>query len=94
MFVPQGPQEVWAGPLADSEAALMLVNKAETLEVVSASFGLAGGVFTTCRNVSVYDVFGQRTLGYWNSSRYLGRVSPHSAEILRIGCATTALSPD
>ena len=88
VFVPQGPQEVWVGPLANNEAALMLVNKAESLEIVSAPFALSGGVVTTCRNVSVYDVFGQRTLGWWNGTEYRARVNPHSAEIVRVACAT------
>ncbi len=92
VFVPQGMQEVWVGPLAENEAALMLVNKAESLEIVSASFALAGGVFTTCHNVTLYDIFGQRSLGTWNGTEYRATVSPHSAEILRIGCADTSSS--
>ena len=102
VFVPQGPQEVWVGPLADGEAALMLVNKAESLETVAAPFALAGGRFGSgggggggggggaagCSNVSIYDVFGQRSLGFWNGTEMRLRISPHSAEIIRIACVS------
>ena len=97
VFVPQGPQEVWVGPLADGEEALMLVNKAESLETVAAPFALAGARFGSggggggaagCSNVSIYDVFGQRSLGFWNGTEMRLRISPHSAEIIRIACVS------
>lgn len=53
-------QEVWSGPLAGNTAAMMLVNKADALANVAAPFALTGGALGNCRNMSVFDVFGQR----------------------------------
>jgi hypothetical protein len=75
----------------------MLVNKAESLETVAAPFALAGARFGSggggggaagCSNVSIYDVFGQRSLGFWNGTEMRLRISPHSAEIIRIACVS------
>lgn len=65
VFVPAGQHEVWCGPLGQARAALMLVNKGESIATISASFALAGSAFHHCDNVTVFDVFGQRTLGRW-----------------------------
>lgn len=68
----------------------MLVNKGESLVVVNASFALAGAKFapSVCANVSVFDVFGQRPLGGWQAGTFGIPVQPHSAEMIRIDCAT------
>eukprot|EP01052_Picozoa_sp_SAG31_P039759 SAG31_NODE_5584_length_2442_cov_3.322663_2_plen_122_part_00 len=87
VFVPPGyAAEVWVGPLVDDTAALMLVNKGDQLIVVNATFGLAGRHFQGCTNVSVFDVFGQRDLGFWNGTRFGMLVQPHGAEIVKIMC--------
>ena len=86
-FVPPGLREVWVGPLAEGEAAMMFVNKAESLSLINASFALAGPRFAGCHNVTLFDVLGQRELGWWVSGRIGMSVQPHSAEILRLGCA-------
>ena len=85
--MPPGLREVWVGPLAEGEAAMMFVNKAESLSLINASFALAGAKFAGCQNVTLFDVFGQRELGWWASGRIGMGVQPHSAEILRLGCA-------
>ena len=75
------------GRAAEGEAAMMFVNKAESLSLINASFALAGAKFAGCQNVTLFDVFGQRELGWWVSGRIGMSVQPHSAEILRLGCA-------
>jgi hypothetical protein len=87
VFVPPGKAaEVWVSPLADDSAALMLVNKGEQLIIVNASFALAGKAFSGCKNVSVFDVFGQRDLGFWNGTTFGLPVPPHGAEIMKVAC--------
>lgn len=49
--------------MAGGEAAMMLVNKGESLATSNASFLLIGGLFSSCSNVSVFDVLGQRSFG-------------------------------
>eukprot|EP01048_Picozoa_sp_COSAG05_P018183 COSAG05_NODE_2613_length_2837_cov_1.206355_1_plen_580_part_00 len=90
VFVPAGDRELWVGPLAGGHAVMMLVNKGENRAVVNASFALAGTKFTpsACANVSVFDVFGERPLGGWQGGSFGMEVQPHSAEMIRIDCAT------
>jgi hypothetical protein len=89
VFVPAGLREVWIGPLDQGDAAVMLVNKGESIAVVNVSFALAGfvdGAGSCGHNVSVFDVLGQRALGRWQAGGYGMTVQPHSAELVRIGC--------
>lgn len=94
-FVPAGLREVWIGPLDKGEAAVMLVNKGESIAVVNVSFALAGPRFTdggACGGeaVGIFDVFGQRSLGLWQAGSFGMAVQPHSAELLRIGCQSAS----
>ena len=86
VFVPGGVTEVWSGPLANGCAAVMLVNKGDSLSVTMASFALVfSAAAARCSNASVFDVFGQRSLGQY-TARFGMPVQPHGVELLRLTC--------
>ena len=67
VFVPPGELEIWSGPLANGDSAVMLANRGERIARINNPVALQQ---LGCVIVSVYDVFGKRELGSY-ARRYI-----------------------
>jgi alpha-galactosidase len=80
--------QVWAGPLSDNEAVLVLLNTAnETSSVQSSWAMLAAAKPTQCDSLLATDLWAQTTEVYHTSGAApAALLEPHEAKALRLAC--------
>lgn len=79
-------QDVWAGPLANGDVAVVLLNRAETDANITAQWsdiGLKAGT-----NAAVRDLWMKASMGTYTDSITLS-VGPHASRTLRLSAATS-----
>lgn len=79
--------QVWAGPLSNDEAVLVLLNTGDDATNVESSWAMLAAAKPQCESLTATDLWNKDTKVYHTSGvAPMARLEPHAAKALRLTC--------